>query len=411
MALHIITGKLGGGKTMWALDAIVEELRSMWTDEAGNRVGRYITTNIPLRLPEMAEALHEKYGETFDLLNRVRILSDEETMQFYLHPNKDLDIVGRKEFTGKGNRGRDLPDYTPRNQFPGTLFVIDELPQYFNSRNWQQTGEDTIHYLATSRKAGDDILGITQQVSMVDKQFRGFAQSFIVTKNLGYQKIGFFNLPSRLKVDVYQSDPSTSGAVSMATAWKPIDTAFLGKMYDTAAGAGVSFKKADTQRKKKGVHWSVAVAGIVALLAFIVVAPRLLGSAVKQKLKTSKTAQTNNFVPAGTGNPPAALRSTPEAAARVGEGSVQNPPSLPFHVTGTNWHPSLTIGYYVAEGVPPRVFVSDGRVIEGGDPRLVLLMKSYAILNIDGGMWFVPVGQAKTQPLLGQVGQIGQGTL
>ena len=404
MAVTFVTGKLGGGKTMFALSEIVDELRRFDPVDFknGGAGGRYVVTNIPLNLPDMAQLLHDRYGDTFNLKGRVRILIDDEdhceTKEFFLHPSPGLDIKNRSLQAQRGGKpARELPDYSVRKDMWPTLFVLDELPQYFNAREWQQTGDDTIHYLAVSRKVGDDIIGLSQQIAMVDKQFRGFGHQFVVTRNLGYQKIGPFNLPSRLKVDTYFTEPSAVGSSPASTVFRQIDTKFLGKMYNTAGGAGVNFSKADTGRKKTGIPWQAGVIGFAIFVAAILLLPQAIGGAMKSmfgaKAKRPQVTPQNEVGYDWT-NKPNIYQHNPNTLG--GQELLEAPTNsvqAPLTITGTNWHPTLRMtGYWSLPGVPATVQLSDGRRIKAGDPRLLLLLPEYVLLNIDGGFWFVPQG-------------------
>ena len=360
MALWFVLGKLGGGKSMYIQDLIVEELRN---------TTRNIVTNAELKLPEMAEKLNERYGDTFGMLQRIRLLNDSEICEFWLHPAKHIDIVNRKDFIAVGNRKESRPDYAIREKEPGTLFVIDETPEYFNSRNWQKTGEDCIHYLRVSRKAGDDIYCTAQVLSHVDKQFREFAQGYIVTRNLGYEKLSWFRLPERLFVQIYR-DPPSAMSRPMETLVKKIDCKFLGAMYRTGSGAGVNFAKADTERKKKGIPIGWLFVILLVLVAGIGIVPWFLSKKVNGAFKAPTSA---------------ALNSTPAPAVSSSVSiTIPSPIAVTNSLAVTNPLPDLWLTGWTHEGDRWRVYLSDDSIYDTPDPSIIAIGPRAVVMRLDG---------------------------
>jgi len=175
MAVVFISGKPGGGKSMRGVMEIIEELRN---------TNRNICTNLPLKLPEMAEYLHKEYGQTFDMRERIRLLEPEEVLTFWLYPAKGVDLTGKRIQTeGKAGRKIEYPDFTARQGLPGTVYVLDECHLYFSARNWQNNGSDGFYYLSQHRHFNDEVFLLTQFVSNVDKlrgagRLRGLAPHF-----------------------------------------------------------------------------------------------------------------------------------------------------------------------------------------------------------------------------------------
>jgi len=138
MAVYFITGTLGAGKSLVA----VQKMREYLFD------GRPVATNIDLRL-------HWLVGESARKLTAYRIPD---------HPTAD-DLYA----IGYGNRTAD----EARN---GAL-VLDECGVWFNTRNWNSKGrQKIINFLLMARKMGWDIFIIVQNINMVDVQARYIAQ-------------------------------------------------------------------------------------------------------------------------------------------------------------------------------------------------------------------------------------------
>lgn len=74
MSVHFISGKPGGGKTLYAVRLIVEELVH------GKRC---VVTNVPLKEGRLNQYLQERYPDRcIDLLGRLCVISEDDTAQF-----------------------------------------------------------------------------------------------------------------------------------------------------------------------------------------------------------------------------------------------------------------------------------------------------------------------------------------
>lgn len=77
-----------------------------------------------------------------------------------------------------GGRVMLTPEQTPvfwRHCPVGSYVAIDEVQVIYNSRSWNQTAKvapDLLEYLSHSRKSGDEIDMLTQEVSRIDTQIR-----------------------------------------------------------------------------------------------------------------------------------------------------------------------------------------------------------------------------------------------
>lgn len=236
MAIHFVSGKPGGGKTLYGVRLILKELRSS---------ARFIVTNVPLDLPRLNEYIQQNYPEAnVWLIDRIKIIGEEETQEFWKH------------------RG---PDGV------GVFYVLDEIHIHFNARNWMKTGPECLHYISQHRKLCDDIICITQAVGNVDKQFRSIAQDFSVIKNEYMAKFGMFRGRGRFNRKTYeQYTGDGQKQIPFEVASFKLDAAGVASCYNTSAGVGIENKgEPDKLKRAKGlsIAWIWVTVVFVALLA------------------------------------------------------------------------------------------------------------------------------------------------
>lgn len=134
MAVYIVTGKLGNGKTLCSVGRIRDKLRA----------GCIVASNIDLNLVHM-------FGSQAKNLQVLRI-PDKPTVD-------DLDMIGN------GNLSYD--------ESKNGLLVLDECGTWFNSRNWQDKSRQKVNdWFLHARKLGWDVLLIVQDISLIDSQAR-----------------------------------------------------------------------------------------------------------------------------------------------------------------------------------------------------------------------------------------------
>lgn len=263
MSIHFISGKPGGGKTLYSVKLIVDEL------VYGVRV---VVTNVPLDLARLNEYLQEKYPrKTINLHERIITFSEERMKGFFTirpFPSLGPSLLSKQEWE-QGKK----PDYSSITD-NGVFYVIDEVHIGFNARAWMDTGRDVLYYLSQHRKLGDTVICITQAVMNVDKQFRSVTQDYTYMRNLAKERMGFFGLPSLFIRQLYNEPATGPASTPMETATMRLDVTGLASCYNTAVGVGIHGRAgADTGEKKKGLHWSIFVFGIIVLtycIAFLI---------------------------------------------------------------------------------------------------------------------------------------------
>lgn len=135
MAVWVVTGKLGSGKSMVAVGRMLEYMRR----------GCHVATNLDLYLDQAFRPRKRLSG----LVYRV----------------PDKPTVADLQALGNGN-----PTY---DESKNGLLVLDECGTWFNSRTWNDKGRKAlIDWFLHARKKGWDIIFIVQDISIMDKQAR-----------------------------------------------------------------------------------------------------------------------------------------------------------------------------------------------------------------------------------------------
>jgi len=133
MAVYLVTGKLGSGKTLASVGRIRDYLKR----------GSRVATNLDIEIAGFGNPDSRKW---------VYRLPD--------HPTRhDLELLGR---------GSDSVDESTYG-----LIVLDECGTWLNSRDWSDKGrQDLIDWALHSRKLGWDLILIVQDLGLIDKQIR-----------------------------------------------------------------------------------------------------------------------------------------------------------------------------------------------------------------------------------------------
>lgn len=146
MAVYVVTGNLGSGKTLVCVGKIRDYLY----------MGRRVATNLDLKLELLCEDTRSP-----DVVRLPDFPSSRD-----LH------------YLGIGNPTTD----ESRNG----LIVLDEAGGWLNSRGWQEGDrEATVRWFMHARKLGWDVFLIVQDISLVDKQVRvAFCEHVVRCKRL-----------------------------------------------------------------------------------------------------------------------------------------------------------------------------------------------------------------------------------
>jgi len=379
MSLHFVSGKPGGGKSYYSLRLIVDELV---------RGKRNIVTNLSVKIPDLAEYLAKKYdGNTFGISERLRVLTENETAQFWLYPCKHFSITKTIEIVVRKDR-ISRPDFGEREPYGGTLFVIDEIHLYFNARNWQSTGEDCLFYLSQHRKLGDDIVAVTQHINNVDKQFRSIAQDFSYVRNMAKERMGLFRLPSKMIRQTY-SQPRTGsmGEKAQETVMMTLDITGLANCYDTAAGVGIlSRSGSDTKERKRGLSFAWLLLGVLLAGGLIWFIPHAIGKGIKWASQTPPISTNSTYKVATSNSLPVHDNTRSYKLERPADEEY-----LASTKTAITNHIDLFVTGKFKLGGKWRVFLSDGRqLVQGEDTEMESLDNRGIILSGKRIEWAKP---------------------
>ena len=167
MAIYLISGKLGSGKTLSSVGVIREALLS----------GRKVATNLDLHLDKLLPSSRGRPRRS-DGTSAVH-----QPVQAVRIPDKpgveDLELLGS---------GNDSMDETKNG-----VIVLDELAAWLNSRTFNDKSRaPVIDWLIHSRKFGWDVYFICQHIEQIDKQVRTSLVEYLVTcRRLDRIKIPF----------------------------------------------------------------------------------------------------------------------------------------------------------------------------------------------------------------------------
>jgi len=161
MALEIVCGAPGGGKSYMAVDKYVDH-------SLKNK--RMVVTNLPISLP----AILDRYGEEGVAL--IRVIDFTQAMFSY---DKVLEV----QKTGEPEEIDTLPDYwTWRGANGlGAIFIIDEAADILGAGS---VSEDVQKFFRYHRHGGYDVIMLTQAIGYLHTSIRKSAETAYHVKNL-----------------------------------------------------------------------------------------------------------------------------------------------------------------------------------------------------------------------------------
>ncbi|QRO33896.1 zonular occludens toxin domain-containing protein [Chromobacterium violaceum] len=190
MSFSIVTGKLGSGKTSFAVSQALSYLKK----------NRRVAANFSLDFTSFPEVHPDAY---------VTILPD---------------VPHASDFLALGRGG-------PSEHEAG-LIIIDEGAFCLNSRGWaDKDRQNLIEFFALTRKLGWDVILIIQHIQALDKQVRLlFGETLVICQRLDKLKLmGIFKMPKiHLAVSRYGTDANSP--ISDRSFYRP---STIGRAYDT----------------------------------------------------------------------------------------------------------------------------------------------------------------------------------
>lgn len=345
--IHFFVGKPRNGKSFLACKRILDRLQ---------HTKKFVCTNMRLDLDEVQQYLDARGART-NVRARVRMLSDDETRDFWLY--RAFGYVLPKPDGYADKHGANV-DYAPLFEDPrftidgdpmGTLYVIDECHTIWPARGWQQTPRHADFYMSQHGKLGDEVIFITQNTKLVDPNFYRLAQDFTYCTNYRLKKYGRFRGANKFVARTYPMPATSGNEVTLNEEEYKLDLE-IGACYDTSAGVGMpGGGKADGGARVAGMSLKWVWVGVAAACLCVwfgmakglpMLTNRFLAPAIDPKGQGAKVGQAVGL----TAAPAAASAAAPARAAPV-------PAS-----DGT----ARVIGYSVS-GREVIVWLSDGRVL------------------------------------------------
>lgn len=193
--LSLITGKLGSGKSLYAVSLA-------WKYAAQ---GRRVVANFPVDFSSRSTKFPR---------HSVEVLPDLPT-------SEDLDSLGRGG----------------ENERTSGVLIIDEGARWLNSRDWNASDRSKVlDWLLHSRKKGWDVVLVIQHHNMLDKQVReGLAEMHVICRRFDRVRIAGIKLPHIHQATTYygiHSGGTNAPPKAEAEMYRPQT---WGRYYDTAA--------------------------------------------------------------------------------------------------------------------------------------------------------------------------------
>jgi hypothetical protein len=183
MVTHII-GKLGSGKSLYAVKMIIDTLL---------QTEKHIYTNVRLR-DFWDYKVVSMTRSTFKNLIRF-ILSPFISRNVYRSWLAKSYALRYHYFTDINELVKACLELKTDKEHT-RLFVWDEIHLELNAREWKSTSMKVIQFFSMSRKLGFDVLMITQLKSALDRQVRDLAEEVYELKNLAnYRPLGYRIFP------------------------------------------------------------------------------------------------------------------------------------------------------------------------------------------------------------------------
>ena len=277
MAICIIFGPGGSGKSFYQLHVVVKELRSS---------RRNIVTNLAINVPELNAYLEREYPtEKIDLVDRLRILTDGEGGE----AEHFWDFRGPRRWSLLVPEELGMEEDKGLN---GVAYLIDEAGlNGFNAQGWAMREHGTTRgsraswYLDQQRKLGDNVYASHNGTNPhgIAKPFRDKAHDFSQLRNGRLRKMGVFKARGVFTAWHYYVEPGPN-VEYYAKEDFPLDMD-LASCYRTGDGVGIVGGKADIGAKVKGIPVLMAFPLAIALGSLCWIVPWFLGHSLNRHIK------------------------------------------------------------------------------------------------------------------------------
>lgn len=297
MASRAIYGKPGGGKSYWSTAHVI--LGELLESE------RVIVTNVVLRMEAWVPYLVSIGRSDVDFFGRVLLIGDDNlrlNAEYTQHGDEEVKNFWR--FRGHDSIVDPLTEQQIKDgQRPeivdgkGVHYVLDELHEHLNSRQWMKTGPLLLWYIAKHRHYGDDVTWITQSVPNVDKQWRSVTQDYTLVRNYGKEHFRGFRKGNKFEAVTFLEYDANGSLTPQNSETFKLDLEKANLYYTSVKGG-----EADKGHKAKGLHVAWIYAGVVAIcialsVAFITV-PGWVGKKMGQSVEEKSRKEAPRLVQA-----------------------------------------------------------------------------------------------------------------
>lgn len=202
------------GKTLSMVHFLTEELI---------RTERYVVTNIPMQLPELAEYLdrvcQKRKVRVPDIARRLLCITTAEALNFWRYRSGQFVLP---EWDGKDEKGKLLPEedllsesekyWTQIGEKSGSglpvTYFISEAHRYFNAKRFQRVSVVAELYVTHHRHLHDEVFFDTQYPSQLAVALRELTEEWHVLRNDYNRRIGFVKMLPRIRMSSYYEVPS-----------------------------------------------------------------------------------------------------------------------------------------------------------------------------------------------------------
>lgn len=300
MPISCFTGKPGNGKTLTMMHHLAEDLL---------RTDRFIVTNIPVKLEELAEFLEKECDRrnlrAVKLHQRLLCIDTVEALMFWRFRPAGLVLP---KWDGKSSEGKVLPEeellvaskkYWQRigKHKGGTQpvsYYISEAHRYYNSKRFQAISVIAELYATHHRHLHDEVYLDTQFPKQLCVAMRELIEEWHVLRNDYNRTVGFVKMIPRIRMSSYYEMPAGGTQKPFAKRNVYIKENGVAGCYESTGALGAIERTSDVEEKKvkRGVDMRLFVLGcvgaVVLLFGTLVFAPKFIfgnlfgGAALKQ---------------------------------------------------------------------------------------------------------------------------------
>jgi hypothetical protein len=382
--IECFVGRPGQGKTLTMMHYLSEELL---------RTERYIVTNIPLCMPELAEYMQRETDRRkvpyVDLNRRLLQISNEEALGFWRFRPGGYVLP---PFDGRGPDGKVYPEQVllernaaywrligENNASNPTTYFISEAHRYFNAKRFQQISVIAELYVTHHRHLHDDVYFDTQYPGQLAVPLRQLVENWHVLRNDYNRKLGIVKMVPKIKMKSYMEVPSDS-SMPFETRNVYIKENGVASCYNSTGALGAIERAATVEAKRppRGIPMRVFIGLIVAALLLFMyllyksplwLASLVLGRPAVPPPDVSLAAPADvPPAPANVPPAPANVPPAPEVLRVSGYSAVVSPGSRPWVTFGNG---VFTVGDETPYG-RVRVISEEGTLVQGMlGPRIV----------------------------------------